>query len=88
MIVKKRPVLGAVSGFCFGLFLGLTLLGFGVYALDSIAIALLPVAGLVAGVAGALWAPLRRAPAATPTPFAAPPSTPAPTLEPPTTPED
>jgi hypothetical protein len=59
MAVRKRWFLGLVSGFFFGLFLGLTLLGFGVFELDSPALAILSVAGLVVGLAGALAAPLR-----------------------------
>src|SRR5262245_51506454 len=60
MRTKKRWVLGGISGFFFGLFLGLTLLGFGVYALDNIALTSLPIIFLIVGVLGALWAPLGR----------------------------
>lgn len=68
--MRKRPVLGAFSGFFFGLFLGLTLLGFGAYALDSIMITLLPVIFLVVGIIGALWGPFARraTPISTPAP--------------------
>jgi len=68
--VRKRPVLGAFSGFFFGLFLGLTLLGFGAYALDSIMITLLPIIFLVIGIVGALWGPFARraTPVSTPAP--------------------
>jgi hypothetical protein len=72
MHVRKRWVLGAFSGFFFGLFLGLTLLGFGVYALDSKWLVYLPVIFLVVGIAGALWGPLGARPAK-PAPVAAPP---------------
>ncbi|HTL87082.1 MAG TPA: hypothetical protein VL856_18000 [Acidimicrobiia bacterium] len=60
MRTKKRWLLGAISGFFFGLFLGLTLLGFGVYALDNVALTSLPIIFLVVGVLGALWGPLGR----------------------------
>jgi hypothetical protein len=59
-MMKKRPVLGAFSGLCFGLFLALFLFSAGVIRLDSGLLSLLPVLGLVVGLAGALWAPLRR----------------------------
>ena len=59
MRTHKRWVLGTISGFFFGLFLGLTLLGFGVLALDSPALTILPVAGLVVGLAGSLWGPIK-----------------------------
>ena len=56
--MKKRPVLGAFSGFFFGLFLGLFLFTTGVIKLDSVLLTLLPVLGLVVGIAGALWGPI------------------------------
>jgi hypothetical protein len=57
MRVKKRWLLGAISGFFFGFFLGLTLLGFGAYALDSKMIVYLPIIFMILGIAGALWGP-------------------------------
>ncbi|MCZ7535276.1 MAG: hypothetical protein M5T61_04575 [Acidimicrobiia bacterium] len=57
---RGRPVLGAVSGFFLGLFLGLDLLFFGVIPLDSIVITILPLLGLVAGLVLAFVAPLGR----------------------------
>ena len=57
-------VLGAVSGLLFGFFVGLDLFMFKVIQSDSILIVLLPIAGLVAGLA---LGTLRRKPA-TPTP--------------------
>ena len=75
MRTKKRWVLGTISGFFFGLFLGLTLLGSGVVALDSPALTILPIAGLLIGLGGSLWAPRGpRTPA--PEPAAAGPSMP------------
>lgn len=58
MAVRKRWILGLFSGFFFGLFLGLTLLGLGVVKLDSPALTILPIAGLIIGVGGALSSPL------------------------------
>lgn len=55
---RGRPILGAVTGFFTGLFLGLTLLAFGVIPLDSILLTLLPVIGLVVVFAVAMWAPI------------------------------
>jgi hypothetical protein len=49
-----------VSGFFFGLFLSVALLTYGVVALDSIVLALMPIIFLVVGVVWGLWAPLRR----------------------------
>jgi hypothetical protein len=52
---RGRPVLGAFSGFFFGLFLSLTLLAFGIVPLDSILVTLLPVLGLLVVWAVAMW---------------------------------
>lgn len=57
---RGRPVLGAVSGFLFGLFVALDLLLLGVVALSSPMIVVLPVVGLVVGAGLGWWAPLRR----------------------------
>lgn len=57
---RGRPVLGGLSGLLLGLFLGLDLFLFGVVPLDSIAITLLVVVGLVGGIALGLLAPLGR----------------------------
>jgi hypothetical protein len=54
---QRRPVLGAVSGFFFGLFLGTTLLLFGVLPLNSAWLTMLPVIWLVLGAAWGFWAP-------------------------------
>jgi len=48
---RGRPVLGAISGFFLGLLLAIDLLLFSVIALDSIVVLLLPLLGLVAGIA-------------------------------------
>jgi hypothetical protein len=55
-----RPVLGAISGLFFGLFLSLALLTFGIVALDSIVIVILPVLFLLLGIVWGAWAPLGR----------------------------
>jgi hypothetical protein len=56
--MRGRPVLAAISGFFFGLFLGLDLLFFGVVQLDSVLLTLLPIVGLVLGIVLAMWAPI------------------------------
>ncbi len=55
--MSGRPVLGVVSGFFFGLFLGTTLFLFGVLPLDSILLLILPIVGIVLGLVMAWWAP-------------------------------
>ena len=57
---RGRPVLGAISGFFLGLFLGLDLMFFGVVPLDSAVITVAPVLGLVIGVVLAFVAPFPR----------------------------
>jgi hypothetical protein len=57
---RGRPVLGAICGLFLGFFLGLDLLFFGAVQLDSIAITILPILGLLAGIGLAMWAPLGR----------------------------
>jgi len=48
---RGRPVLGAISGFFLGLLIGVDLLIFGVIALDSILLLILPLVGLLIGIA-------------------------------------
>jgi hypothetical protein len=55
---RGHPVLGAVMGLLFGLSLALTLLVFGVFALDSILLLVLPVLLLVLGGVWGKLAPL------------------------------
>jgi hypothetical protein len=69
---RGRPVLGTISGLLMGLFLGVTLLSFGALPLNSSALTVLPVVGLVLGLALALWAPLGRRPRS-PVPASTPP---------------
>ena len=49
--MKGHPILGVIAGFLFGDFLALLLLGMGVLATDSILLIVLPIAGLVLGLA-------------------------------------
>jgi hypothetical protein len=57
--VRKRWLLGLVSGFFFGLSLAIILLGFRVVRLDSAVLTILPFAGALGGVALAVAAPRR-----------------------------
>ena len=60
----KRPhghlVIGAIAGFVFGGSISALLLPLGVLTLDSVVLLILPIAGLVLGLAWAWWAPLGR----------------------------
>lgn len=55
---RGRPVMGAFFGFLSFLFLGLDLLFFGVIALNSALLTILPFVGLVLGLVWAKIAPL------------------------------
>ncbi len=59
-----RPVLGAVSGFFFGLMGAASLFAFGFTALDSPLFWILPIVGMLLGVGLGAWGPLEPAPAA------------------------
>jgi len=61
---RGRPVLGALSGLFLGVFAGLDLVMFKLIGSASVLLLILPVAGLVVGVAGALAAPFGRSSAA------------------------
>ena len=56
-MMKGRPVLGAVSGFFFGLFTGISLFLWGVIDFHSSLLWILPLAGIVLGLVMAAWAP-------------------------------
>ena len=56
---RGRPVAGAVAGFLFGAFLGLTLMLFGVFPIGGPWLVLAPI-GLVLGALWGWWAPLGR----------------------------
>ncbi len=55
--MKGRWFLGLVSGFLFGLMLGVTLFLFGVIPLHSDWLWILPLLGIVLGLVMAAWAP-------------------------------
>ncbi|MDJ0791241.1 MAG: hypothetical protein QNJ71_05040 [Acidimicrobiia bacterium] len=55
--MKGRPILGVISGFLFGLLLGVTLFLFGALPLNSPWLLVLPVLGIVLGLVMAAWAP-------------------------------
>lgn len=55
--MKGRPILGAISGFFFGLLLGITLWMWGVVPLHSDLLLILPILGIVLGLVMAWWAP-------------------------------
>jgi hypothetical protein len=57
---RGRPVLGAVAGFFFGIFIALDLVVFGVMPLHADALAFMPLLGLVAGLFMGLKAPFAR----------------------------
>jgi hypothetical protein len=76
MKFKGRPVMGAIFGFLFFLFIALDLLFFGVIALNSALITILPLVGIVLGLVWAMLGPLSgRGGTPTPTePYGAPPA--------------
>lgn len=55
--MRRRWLLGTISGACFGLFLALDLLFFGVIRLDSALVTLLPAIGLLVGFGLGVWGP-------------------------------
>jgi len=55
--MKGHPILGIISGFLFGLFLGITLFLFGVIPLNSPWLWILPLLGILLGLIMAAWAP-------------------------------
>ena len=58
--MKGRPILGVISGFMFGLFLGPTLFLWGVIPLHSNLLVILPFLGIALGLVMASWAPFGR----------------------------
>jgi hypothetical protein len=56
---RGRPILGLISGLLLGIFLAVDLLLAGVVPLDSVALYIIPAAGLVGGLALGWWAPVR-----------------------------
>ena len=61
---RGRPVMGAIFGFLFFLFLALDLLFFGVIPLKSVLITVLPLIGIVVGLVWAKFAPIGAGPRA------------------------
>ena len=57
---RGRPVLGAIAGLLFGLFVAFDLQQFGVRPLDNLSLFGLPIAGLVLGLVLAFTAPFKR----------------------------
>ncbi|MDA0353019.1 MAG: hypothetical protein O3A10_12510 [Chloroflexi bacterium] len=57
--VRGRPVMGAVFGLLFGIFLSLSLLQMSVYALDSALVLIVPIVMLGVGGVYGFFAPLR-----------------------------
>ena len=55
--MKGRPILGAFSGFFFGLLLGISLWLWGVVPLHSDLLLILPILGTLLGLVMAWWAP-------------------------------
>ena len=60
MKFRGHPVVGAIFGFLFFLFIATDLLFFGVIALDSALLTILPLLGIVIGLLWAYWAPIGR----------------------------
>lgn len=58
--MRGHPILGAVSGLLFGIFLTADLFMLRVIQLTTVPLILIPVLGLVAGIALGLFPPLRR----------------------------
>jgi hypothetical protein len=56
--MKRRPVLGAICGLVFGLFVALDLQQFSVRPLDSLSLFGLPLLGLLIGLALGMTSPL------------------------------
>ncbi len=76
--MKGRPILGVITGFMFGLFLGITLFLYGVIPLSSDLLWILPLLGILLGLIMAAWAPFGKSvePVPAPAPSAPPPPAP------------
>ncbi len=68
--MKGRPILGVITGFLFGLFLGVTLFLYGVIPLSSDWLWILPLLGILLGLIMAAWAPFGKGPGPAPAPVA------------------
>ena len=65
---RGHPIVGGISGLIFGLAAGLALLAFTVVSLSSVILLIVPIAGLVLGIAWGVWAPLGAATRGLPAP--------------------
>jgi len=83
--MKGHPILGTISGFLFGLFLGITLFLFGVIPLSSSWLWILPLVGILLGLIMAAWAPFGKGAEPTSTATNLPPAGDTPAPPPPTT---
>lgn len=83
--MKGHPILGIISGFLFGLFLGIALFLYGVLPLNSSWLWILPLIGILLGLVMAAWAPFGKGPEPAPAPTATtlPPASSAPAPPPP-----
>ena len=81
--MKGHPILGIISGFLFGLFLGITLFLFGVIPLDSSWLWILPLLGILLGLIMAAWAPFGKSAEPAPTATNSPPASDTPAPQPP-----
>ena len=57
---QGRPVLGAIAGLLFGLFLAFDLILLGTIPLNSFLLVVLPILGLIVGLALGRWSPIGR----------------------------
>lgn len=57
---RGRPILGAVSGLLFGLFIALDLILLGTLSLSSYVVVVFPILGLIGGLALGRWSPIGR----------------------------
>ena len=64
--MKGHPILGLITGFLFGLFLGIALFLYGVIPLASDWFWILPLLGLRLGLVMAAWAPFGKGPGPAP----------------------
>ncbi len=66
--MKGRPILGVITGFLFGVFLGITLFLYGVIPLSSDMLWILPLLGILLGLIMAAWAPFGKSAEPVPAP--------------------
>jgi len=66
--MKGHPILGVITGFLFGLFLGVTLFLYGMIPLSSDWLWILPLLGILLGLIMAAWAPFGKGPGPAPAP--------------------